>query len=536
MTWSIENSKNDESSKIRWELVPYMRGECLDIGSGPYKVFPHFTSVDNGHHWGVRGIDLRVKTAEKLDRLASASWDLAYSSHLLEHFPYEKVPAVLSEWMRVVKQGGYMILYVPDEDEYPKVGEPGANTDHKWNVSYDKLVSALEKVECGWDIIDFQKRNETDEYSLFFVVQKIQGRAHRFSWKNPKPAKTAAIARYGAQGDNIQASSLLPWLKEQGYHVTFYCQEGLGYEAIKHDPHIDRFVVQERDAVPNQFLSEFFAYTKKKYDKWIDLCEAIEYSLLAVPGSAPYGWPNEARKQHMDRNYCEWIHAVAGIPPPYQPKFYSTPEERAWAQKQKANFGKRNILWSLAGSSGHKVWPHIDDILFRIMPAYPDVHVVMVGDESCKLLEQGWCRYDEAKDDFLEVNHRVHLRSAKWSIRQSMAFSEVADVIIGTETGLLNAAGHMDTPKIVTLSHSSQEMLTKHWKRTIALKQPEGVGCSKSPCRQLHGSGGADPWQDCPQHEETGTALCQYHIAPEMMWEALQRVLGKAPSLMMRAA
>jgi predicted SAM-dependent methyltransferase len=216
MTWSIENSKNDESSKIRWELVSYMQGKCLDIGSGPYKVFPHFSGVDNGHHWGNKWTDIRVDDAANLSQLGSASWDLAYSSHLLEHFHYEKVSAVLAEWMRVVKSGGYLILYVPDEDQYPKVGEPTANEDHKWNVNYDRVIAAMEKLECGWDLIDYQVRSETDEYSLFFVFKKREGKKHKFSWKNPKPTKTAAVIRYGAQGDMIQMSSILPGLKEAG--------------------------------------------------------------------------------------------------------------------------------------------------------------------------------------------------------------------------------------------------------------------------------------------------------------------------------
>jgi len=108
-----------------------------------------------------------------------------------------------------------------------------------------------------------------------------------------------------------------------------------------------------------------------------------------------------------------------------------------------------------------------------------------------------------------------------------MSFAEAADLIIGTETGLLNAAGFMDTPKIITLSHSSPEMLTKHWKNTIALQQPKGVGCPKSPCRQLHGHDGRNPWEDCPQEQTTGTALCQFHITEDVMWDAVVSVLGE---------
>lgn len=170
--WSLENSKNDEASKIRWELVPYMHGRCIDIGCGPYKVFPHFIGCDNGHHWGMQGADVKLD-AEKLDLFADASVDLVFSSHLLEHIATDKVAPTLKEWMRVVKPGGHLVMYLPDEDEYPKVGHPHANPDHKFNVSYQVVVDAMERVPCGWDLIDFQKRNEGDEYSLFFVFKKL---------------------------------------------------------------------------------------------------------------------------------------------------------------------------------------------------------------------------------------------------------------------------------------------------------------------------------------------------------------------------
>jgi predicted SAM-dependent methyltransferase/ADP-heptose:LPS heptosyltransferase len=522
MTWSLENSKNDEASKIRWETVPYFHGRVLDIGCGPYRTFPHWIGVDNGHHWGNIGEFVKVETAEKLDLFASRSCDGVFSSHLLEHIPYENVPNTLREWTRVVKDGGHLMLYLPDEDEYPKVGHKYANTDHKWDVSYAKLMAQMDKVERGWDLIDFQKRNETNEYSLWFVF-KIGGKGHRESFRAPKPEKTAAVVRYGAIGDMIQMSSILPWLKEQGYWIDLYCQAGQGYETVKHDPHVDRFIIQGKDEVPNQFLKEFWDYTKKKYDKWINLCESVEGTLLASPGRASFEWPNEARTGLMDRNYLEWTHLLAGVPGPYRPKFYSTIDERAWARATANRMGRRNILWSLAGSSGHKVWPHVDTIIARVMLEMPDTHVVLVGDASCMILEQGW-----------ENEPRVHKQSGKWSIRESMAFAEVADLVIGTETGLLNAAGHMDTPKIITLSHSSQEMLTKHWVNVVQLEQPQGVGCSKHPCRQLHGGSGANPWDDCPKHEETGTALCQFHITADMMWDAILRTI--IPNLRTKAA
>ena len=178
MTWDIKAPQGNEAAKVRWELVPYMRGRALDLGCGPFKVFPHFIGVDNGHHdkrftgWESRA-DVLVDSCEKLSLFATEFVDCVFSSHLLEHIEYKKVHEVLTEWMRVLRKGGHLVLYIPDEDEYPKMGQPGANPDHKWDCNYQKVIEALEKVEYDWDLIDFQKRNKNDEYSLLFVVKKL---------------------------------------------------------------------------------------------------------------------------------------------------------------------------------------------------------------------------------------------------------------------------------------------------------------------------------------------------------------------------
>ena len=558
MTWDINNDQGNEAAKVRYDLVPYMRGLCLDLGCGPCKVFPHFTGVDSGKDTELFGIQMRPNIyadVTKLDRFASGSHDLVFSSHTLEHI--EDYKGALREWWRLVKVGGYLALYLPHRDYYPRcekkdewkewyaengetykdasaaveafiaprvtagaktvgeiyAGTPFANQDHKHDFAPQDIINSIKEIGGGFDVVECEERNGGEEYSFFIVVKKLS-RGALESYRNPKPAKTCAVVRYGAIGDQIQTSSILPWLKAEGYHVTFYCQTGQGYEAIKHDPHIDRFILQEKDAVPPQVLGEFFTHTRKKYDKWVNLCESVEGTLLACPDRVQYEWPNALRAKYLDRNYLEWIHELAEVPPPYQPKFYSTPDEKQWARQTASKWGRKNILWSLAGSSGHKVWPHLDAVIAGLLLQYRDVHIALVGDESCRILESGW-----------EKEPRVHCLSGKWTIRESLAFAEVADLIIGTETGLLNAAGSMDGHKIVNLSHSSEEMLTKHWRNVTVLQQPKGVGCPKSPCRQLHGASGFSPWHDCPQHEETGAALCQWHITPEMMWEAVVAAL-----------
>lgn len=570
MAWRTDGSHEagSETAKCRWDVVPYMLGRCLDLGCGPYKCFPHFTGIDNGKDTELFGAQIKPNVwadVTDLKFLSSGEYDLVFSSHTLEHVEFEKVPAALAEWFRLVKVGGHLILYLPDADEYPQcseekkrefkawfekyrsrfhnseaaveefanvrrrkglkktgeiyAGTPYANPDHKWDATYEKVIGAMPD---GWDLVEFEKRNQGDEYSLWFVFKRVDsGRA--FSFKNPKP-KTAAIVRYGAIGDMMMASSIFPRLKEQGFHVTLYCSPGPGYEAIKHDPNVDRFILQGKDNVPPQFLGEFWNHTRKKYDRFINLSESCEGTFLACPDRVDFYWPNDVRAKYMDHNYLEFVHELSGVPGPYEPRFYSTPEEQKWARELANGWGRKNVLWSLAGSSGHKVWPHLDAVIGGIMHNYHDVHVVLVGDDAGKILEVGH-----------EKNPRVHCMSGEWTIRESLAFAEVADVVVGTETGLLNAIGCMDIPKVINLSHSSENMLTKHWRNVTVLQQPKGVGCSKSPCRQLHGGSGFNSWIDCPRHEETGTALCQFHIEPDMVWQGIRKILGE-PKMERKAA
>jgi ADP-heptose:LPS heptosyltransferase len=459
-------------------MVPYFHGRVLDIGANRHPLFPHFI-----HHSTVK-----VDEPDSFSVFTSNSLDGIFSYGLLNLAEESEVNQFLQQFYRVVKPGGYLVLDLPIEDK-----------NNRWEVTFERALGFM-SVLHGWTLVDFQEM-DNEEKCLWFAFM-LGGKEQITDIK--KPEKTCAVTRLGAFGDMIQASSIFPWLKEQGYHVTLYCSD-TGYDIVKHDPHVDRFIIQGKDEVPPDVLSEFWDYTKPKYTKWVNLCESVEGTLLPPPGRTNHAWPDSVRAKRMDINYLEFTHELAEVPAPYRPKFYATQEEKDWAKKEKTS---RSVLWSLSGSSVHKTWPHVDSIIARIMLQYRDVDVYLVGDELCQILESGWGK-----------EKRVHCQSGKWSIRQSMAFAEVADLIIGTETGLLNAAGSLDVPKIVMLSHSSPEMLTKHWKNAIPLAQKSG--CHKHPCRQLH-----QTWEHCMKHEETGTSVCMNNISPDQVWAEVRKVLG----------
>lgn len=330
---------------------------------------------------------------------------------------------------------------------------------------------------------------------------------HIYSCNLPKPAKTCAIARYGAFGDLIQASSIYPELKKQGYHITLYTVKA-GYEISKHDPHIDKFVIQGQDQVPNHVLPEFWNSLRKKYDKFINLSESVEGTFLALQGRTNHLWPHSLRHKRLNVNYLEFAHDLAEVPHTFHQKFYATDEEMTWAKAKKKKIGGTVILWSLSGSAVHKTWPHLDTVIARLMIQQPDVKVVLVGDELCQLLEQGW-----------EKEPRVLCKSGVWSIRQSLAFAQVADIVIGPETGVLNAVGMESVPKIIIMSHSSPENLTKHWKNTTAL-EPK-TECY--PCHRMHYN-----FEFCHREEHTGCAQCAVDITPDQVYQSISNILVKA--------
>ena len=320
--------------------------------------------------------------------------------------------------------------------------------------------------------------------------------------KRPTRKKCVAVVRYGGFGDMLQTSSIFPLLKAQGAHVTLYTTDR-GLNTTKEDPNIDDFVIQQDDQIPLDKMFEWWAGEIPKYDRWINFSESVEASWLLLPGRLPHTWPQRVRHKYFNVNYLEFMHDLAELPNKPSVTFYPTKEEREQALERKRRLGKC-ILWSLAGSSPHKAWPWLDRVIARSMLVNPDWKIVLVGDTLCQMLESGW-----------ENEPRVIRRSGVWSIRETLAFSQVADIVTGPETGILNCVSFMDMPKVITLSHSSVENLTRDWVNTTSLTP---TGCPCYPCHQMHFNRNY-----CQTDPETGLCLCQTNISPEKVWDALYK-------------
>ena len=121
-----------EATKLykRWErneiLNRYLSGRVLDVGCGDSRI--RDTAV---------GFDKQQGDGQLLAGVPNESYDTVFSSHFLEHIP-NPLEGLLNQW-RVLKPGGYLIIYVPDEDLYEQGCWPSqGNTDHKHTFTISK--------------------------------------------------------------------------------------------------------------------------------------------------------------------------------------------------------------------------------------------------------------------------------------------------------------------------------------------------------------------------------------------------------------
>jgi SAM-dependent methyltransferase len=107
-----------EISKCRERLKHFCIGSGLDLGHGGGPIVPNTIIVDLPApytHIGHGSLHLKGDGIN-LYWFRDNIFDYVYSSYLLEGF--EDTYKVLKEWLRVIRPGGYLILYCHDEPTY----------------------------------------------------------------------------------------------------------------------------------------------------------------------------------------------------------------------------------------------------------------------------------------------------------------------------------------------------------------------------------------------------------------------------------
>jgi predicted SAM-dependent methyltransferase len=512
MVWRLEEPQGNESGKVRFDVLPYCKSG-IDIGCGPSKVWPHLIGVDSGLDGTLFGIQMKpdiVCDARRLAMFASGSMQTVFSSHTLEHI--EDHRAALAEWWRLVAPGGHLIVYLPHADWYPNIGQPGANPDHKHDFRNEDITSAMSEIAKagghGWDLLVDETRSQEREYSFLQIYRKRDDA--RCVWAiAPKPEKSVGVVRVGGHGDALWASSILPHLKEQGYHVTVYAAH-TGAEILRHDPNIDRLITLPDGVLTDDELLAYWAHEAAKHDRWINLIGSVETRLLAHPNELAFYHPHWLRHKLMNRNYLEVVHEYAGLDgAPFRQKYYPTVAEQTAARKIREMSPGPVVVINPAGSGPVKTWPHTQRLMKMLAEA--GVYSVVLGDLRAAELD--------------DVEPYGYVVGMQWPVRMALAFALQADAVVATESLIANAVAFEPMPKVITLSHSSAENLTKHWLNTIAI-EPHGVACH--PCHRIH----PPHFGFCSRDKTTGASACQAVVTAdtvaELVLDAL-RAAGKLP-------
>jgi SAM-dependent methyltransferase len=152
----------------------YFLGDGIDIGCGEQPIglyaefFPGMRSL--------RAWDLPDGDGALLEGVDDETFDFVHSSHSLEHMSDPMV--AMTNWIRVLKKGGHMVVLLPDEDMFEQGNWPSAyaGTDHitSWTIKKNEswcpasinVVDFLSNFADSVEILKVEKLDSTYLYNL----------------------------------------------------------------------------------------------------------------------------------------------------------------------------------------------------------------------------------------------------------------------------------------------------------------------------------------------------------------------------------
>lgn len=158
----------------------YFVGDGIDIGCGHdcigrySEFYPLLTSI--------RPYDQEHGDGTYLADIADESFDFVHSSHSLEHM--SDMSTAMTNWVRVLKPGGHMILLLPDEDMFEQGTWPSVytNGDHQCsftiykNESWCKDSINILEFLMNYPMLEILKLEKLDSTYLYSAPKMDQTR------------------------------------------------------------------------------------------------------------------------------------------------------------------------------------------------------------------------------------------------------------------------------------------------------------------------------------------------------------------------
>lgn len=172
-----------ETSSARAALSPFCSAvgpNGVDLGAGGDPILPTTICIDRAEdsparaHVGSSPTHL-VGDVSDLYWFRDGTLDYVYSSHVLEDFI--DTTAILREWLRVLRPGGHLVLFLPDQPTYAKFCTDRnalPNQAHKYDdFGLDFVMRCL--VRLGYsnaDVVHSEWPVAYNPYSFSLVIRK----------------------------------------------------------------------------------------------------------------------------------------------------------------------------------------------------------------------------------------------------------------------------------------------------------------------------------------------------------------------------
>ena len=159
-----------ESEKIYCMIEKFVKDKNgLDIGCGGWKII------------GSQGIDIRPGVADFVGDVSKGianvikykkkiEYDYIFSSHLLEDFDEPNQYKLLLDWIGHIKEGGKLILYVPQSGVYA-----GTNVAHKREFVKGDLESMYRNLDLKITDLWYESVADGNGYSILIIGEKPEG-------------------------------------------------------------------------------------------------------------------------------------------------------------------------------------------------------------------------------------------------------------------------------------------------------------------------------------------------------------------------
>ena len=164
-----------ETSKHRDKLAPFCLGYGIDVGFGGDPIIESAVRMDFETPYACTG----AASVQLGGDCRNLKWfrddvlDYVYSSHVLEDFSEREAADILREWTRVLKNGGRLILLLPDQQRYLahcREKNEVPNSHHAIDNFSAKHICEVARQIPELSVVE--SNDNLGDYSFYVVFQK----------------------------------------------------------------------------------------------------------------------------------------------------------------------------------------------------------------------------------------------------------------------------------------------------------------------------------------------------------------------------